>query len=80
MICKKVFLEILEISRSSFHTKTPVGESLFLTKLETSACNFIKKETLAQVFPCEFCEIFKNIFTYTASPVAATEFHRKIDL
>ena len=26
------------------------------------ACNFIKKETLAQVFSCEFCEIFKNIF------------------
>ena len=26
------------------------------------ACNFIKKETLAQVFSCEFREIFKNIF------------------
>ena len=26
------------------------------------ACNFIKKETLAQVFSCEFCEIFKNNF------------------
>ena len=26
------------------------------------ACNFGKKETLAQVFPCEFCEIFKNTF------------------
>ena len=25
-------------------------------------CNFLKKETLAQVFSCEFCEIFKNIF------------------
>ena len=24
------------------------------------ACNFIKKETLAQVFSCEFCEISKN--------------------
>ena len=23
-------------------------------------CNFIKKETLAQVLSCEFCEIFKN--------------------
>ena len=27
-----------------------------------AACNFIKKETLAQVFSCEFCEIFKNTF------------------
>ena len=24
--------------------------------------NFIKTETLAQVFSCEFCEIFKNTF------------------
>ena len=26
------------------------------------ACNFFKKETLAQVFPGEFCEIFKELF------------------
>ena len=26
------------------------------------ACNFIKKEALAQVFSCEFCEISKNTF------------------
>ena len=24
---------------------------------------FFKKETLAQVLPCEFCEIFKNTFS-----------------
>ena len=34
----------------------------FLIKLQASACNFFKKETLAQVFPCEFCEISKNTF------------------
>ena len=34
----------------------------FLIKLLAKACNFIKKETLAQVFSCEFCEIFKNTF------------------
>ena len=27
------------------------------------ACNFIKNETLAQVFPCEFCEISKYTFS-----------------
>ena len=27
------------------------------------ACNFIKKETLAQVFSCEFSEISKNTFS-----------------
>ena len=26
------------------------------------ACDFIKKETLAQVFYCEFCKISKNNF------------------
>ena len=26
------------------------------------AGNFIKKEALAQVFPCEFCEISKSTF------------------
>ena len=34
------------------------------------ACNFIKKETLAQVFSCEFCEIYKNIF-YNRKPLTA---------
>ena len=26
------------------------------------SCNFIKKEALAQVFSCKFCEISKNTF------------------
>ena len=30
--------------------------------LQSAACNFIKKETLTQVFSCEFCEISKNTF------------------
>ena len=29
---------------------------------ETLACNFTKKETLAQVSSCEFCDISKNTF------------------
>ena len=37
------------------------------------ACNFIKKETLPQVFSCEFCEISKNTFSNRTPPVAATE-------
>ena len=28
-----------------------------------NSCNFIKKETLTQVFSCEFCEISKNTFS-----------------
>ena len=32
--------------------------------------NFIKKETLAQVFSCEFFEISKNTFSYRTPLVA----------
>ena len=42
-------------------------QSLYFNKvagLWAEACNFIKKETLAQVFPCGFCDISKNtLFT-----------------
>ena len=33
----------------------------FLMKLQAAPVTFFKKETLAQVFSCEFCENFKNI-------------------
>ena len=44
------------------------------------ACNFIKKETLAQVVSCEFCEISKNTFVTqhlwkTASDYGTTFWH-----
>ena len=39
-----------------------VLDSLFLINLQASVCNFIKKETLALLFSCEFCEISKNTF------------------
>ena len=42
-----------------------------LIKLQPVAWNFIKKETVAQVFSCEFCKIFKNNFSYRTPPVAA---------
>ena len=38
------------------------------------ACDFIKKETLAQVFPCEFCKISRNSFSYRTPPMAASSF------
>ena len=37
-------------------------------------CIFIKKETLAQVFSCEFCEISKNTFLHRAPLVATSDF------
>ena len=32
----------------------------------------LSKEALAQVFSCEFCENFKNTFSYRTHPVAAS--------
>ena len=42
-------------------SETPVQQSLFSKNSQETpeACNFIKKETLAQVFSFEFCKIFK---------------------
>ena len=31
---------------------------------------FFKKQTLAQVYSCEFCKIFKNLLSYRKPPVA----------
>ena len=36
-------------------------------------CNFIKKEALAQVFSCEFYEIFNDTFFYGTPLVAASD-------
>ena len=41
--------------------------------------NFVKKEALAQVFSCEFCEISKNIF-FTEHLATASEIHQVIHL
>ena len=59
---KKVFLEISQNSEEN----TSVRAS-FLIKLLAEACNFIKKETVARVFSCEFCEIPKNTFLQNSS-------------
>ena len=53
---KKVFLEISQNSQEN-----TCARAFFLIKLQ--GCNFIKKETLTQVFSCEFCEISKNTFS-----------------
>ena len=59
VLWKTVFLKISQNSQENTCAIAP-GFRPFLTKLQ--AWNFIRKETLAQVFPFEFCAIFKNIF------------------
>ena len=54
---KKVFLKISPNSQEN----TCVSVS-FLIKLQAFTCNLIKKETLTEMFSCEFCVIFKGTF------------------
>ena len=61
---KKVSLKISEKSQEN------TCASLFFKSF--LPVNFIKKETLVQVFSCEFCEIFKNTFFHWTPPVAAS--------
>ena len=68
MFCKKGALR----NFTKFAAKH-LRQSLFFNKIESlEACNFIKKEALAQVFSFEFCEISKNTFFYRTPLVAAS--------
>ena len=60
------------INKSIFLNIIPLGFVLFSGDID-KACNFIKKETLAQMFSCEFCKISKNAFLYRTPLVAAFE-------
>ena len=76
---KKVFLEISLNSkentgtRVSFLTKLQVlHPSLFFNKVAGLRPATLLKETLAQVFSCEFCKISKNVFSYRTPTAAAS--------
>ena len=58
VFCKiKVFLEISQNPKENTCARVS-----FLIKLQALACNFTKNKTVAQMFSCEFCKIFKNTF------------------
>ena len=74
VLCKKVlgnFTEFTEkhLYQSLFFNKVAgLGQQLWL-----EARNFIEKETLVQMFFCEFCEISQNTFLYRTPLVAASD-------
>ena len=63
------------------------SEVFYEKRCSYEACNFIKKETLAQVLSCEFCKISKNTFftehlwttTLVATVMKACNFIKKRD-
>ena len=48
-------------------------ESLFNKAAGLKACNFIKKDTSAEVFLCEIYKSSKNTFFYRRVPVVASD-------
>ena len=56
----RVFLHFSQNSQESTRAKVS-------SLIKFQACNFIQKETLAQVFSCEYCEISKNNFLLNTS-------------
>ena len=77
---KKVFLEILQDSQEN-----TCARFSFLLKLKASGLqlyqkrdNFIKKETLAQVFSLNFAKFLRTPFSYRTPPVAASDFRQVI--
>ena len=65
----------LEISQNL--QENTCARDYVLIKLQVEAYNFIKKETVAQVFSREFCEISKNTFFHRTPPVSASELLKK---
>ena len=72
MFCKKVFVEILQNSQENTCAR------VFILMELPEACNFIKIETLAQVFSCEFCKISKNTFSYRTPQMATSVLFLKV--
>ena len=53
-----------------------VGRQEVFYKKGVADLQLIKKETLAQMFSCNFCEISKNTFFYRTPLVAASDMTR----
>ena len=65
---KKVFLEISQNSQEN-----TCARDSFFNKVPDLRPAFIKKESLPQVFSCEFCEISKNTYFNRTPPLAVSE-------
>ena len=69
----EVFCEKSVLRNFAKFTGKHLYQRLFFNKVAGLACNLIKKESLAQVFSCEFCEVSKNTFFYGTPQVAASK-------
>ena len=56
----------LEIKIDKIQTCLNLTHNNLLFNDRPKSCNFIKKETMAQMFSCEFCKISRNKLFYRA--------------
>ena len=77
----QMFLKTDVLKSFAIFTGKRMCWSLFLIKLQDWRPVFLFKETLTQVFFCEYCEIFKNsFFTGTPSHYTFLKFYLMIDI
>ena len=70
----EVFCEKGVLRNFAKFTGKHLYQSLFFNKVAgLRPATLFKKETLAQVFCCEFCEISKDTFFYRTPPVAVSK-------
>ena len=62
------------LKNASKFTRKHRYQSFFYNEIEAEACNLLKKGTVAQIFSCEFWDIFKNSILYTTHSMAASWF------
>ena len=71
--CPEVLCKKGVIRNFATFTGKHLCQSLFFNKVAGAVCNFITKEAPAQMFSCEFWEIFKNNFLHGTLLVAASD-------
>ena len=71
MFCEKGFLKNV-----TKFTEKQLRQSLFFNKVAGFSLATMLKKTLAQVFSCEFFEIFENTFFHGTPLVAPSDFNK----
>ena len=69
---QQMYFKIDVLKNLSNFTGKKLCWNLFLIKLQ-DGMQLYQKETAAQGFPCEICNIFQNIFFYRTPPIDASE-------
>ena len=66
-----MFLKVVVLKNFANLTGKQLRWSFFLIKLKALSPGTLLKKTPKQVFSCETCEIFENIFLYSTPRLAA---------